>query len=108
MEKLQNISQLCRQHYEKLILSVALLLLAGAVVYLFNESKAQAVKIREIPIGYEKKKVNPVQPVDLNPFLAVLKQAEKAVPLDFSGPHNLFNPVQWRINKGSTQPIKVV
>jgi hypothetical protein len=108
MEKLQNIGQLCRQHYEKIILSVALLLLAGAVIYLFNESKTQAGKIREIPIGYEKKKVNPVQPVELSGFLAVLKQAEKPFVLDFSGPHNLFNPVQWRINKGSTTWIKVV
>ena len=60
MEKLQNIGQLCRQHYEKIILSVALLLLAGAVIYLFNESKTQAAKIRGISIGYEKEKVNPV------------------------------------------------
>jgi len=108
MEKLQNIGQLCRQHYEKIILSVALLLLAGAVIYLFNESKTQAAKIREIPIGYEKKKVNPVQPVEMSGFLAVLKQAEKPLVLDFSGPHNLFNPVQWRINKGSKDVIKVV
>jgi hypothetical protein len=108
MEKLQNIGQLCRQHYEKIILSVALLLLAGAVIYVFNESKTQAAKIREIPIGYEKKKVNPVQPVEMSGFLAVLKQAEKPLVLDFSGPHNLFNPVQWRINKGSKDVIKVV
>jgi hypothetical protein len=108
MEKLQNIGQLCRQHYEKIILSVALLLLAGAVIYLFDESKTQAGKIREIPIGYEKKKVNPVQPVEMKGFLAVLKQAEKPLALDFSGPHNLFNPVQWRINKGSKDVIKVV
>jgi len=108
MEKLQNISQLCRQHYEKIILSVALLLLAGAVIYLFSESKNQARKSREIPIDYEKKKVNPVHPIDLAGFLAVLKQAEKPVALDFAGPHNLFNPVQWRINKGSSQETKIV
>jgi hypothetical protein len=108
MEKLQNIGQLCRQHYEKIILSVALLLLAGAVIYLFNESKTQADKIRAIPTGYEKKKVNPVQPVELSGFLAVLKQADKPPLLDFSEPHNLFNPVQWRIPKGSKDPIKVV
>jgi hypothetical protein len=41
-------------------------------------------------------------------YLAILKLAEKPGALDFSGPHNLLNPVQWRINKGSTQVIKIV
>jgi hypothetical protein len=108
MEKLRNIGQLSRQHYEKFLLSIALLLLAAAVIYLFGESKRQADIIRQIPVGYEKRPVRAVPPVDLSGSLAALKQTEKPGALDFSGPHNLFNPVKWQINKGSTIPIKVV
>ena len=108
MEKLRNLSLLGRQHYEKIILSVALMLLAGAVLYLFGESRRQVVIIRGIPTDFAGKAVKAVGAVNLSANAATLKRAEKPLALEFSGPHNLFNPVEWRINKGATEVTKVV
>ena len=108
MEQLRKVGQICRQHYEKLLLSIALLLLGGAVLYLFSESKTQAEIIRKIPVDFEKRTVYTVKPVDLTNTIRVLKQAESPQALSFSQPHNLFNPVQWQIPAGSTTLIKKV
>ena len=108
MEQLRKVGQICRQHYEKLLLSIALLLLGGAVLYLFSESKTQAEIIRKIPVDFEKRTVSTVKPVDLTNAFRALKQAESPQALNFSPPHNLLNPVQWQIPAGSTTPIKKV
>lgn len=108
MEQLRKVSEVCRQHYEKLLLSIALLLLGGAVLYLFSESKTQAEIIRKIPVGFETRRVSTVTPVDLTNYLIAIKQAESPMAFDFSPPHNLFNPVQWQILPGSTVPVKKV
>lgn len=108
MEQLRKVGQICRQHYEKLVLSIALLLLGGTVIYLFSESKRQAEIIRKIPVDFERMTVSTVKPVNLTNHLATLKQAESPRALDFSQPHHLFNPVQWQVLPGSTVPIKKV
>ena len=108
MEQLRKVGQICRQHYEKLVLSLALLLLGVAVLYLFSESKTQAEIIRKIPVDYERKVVSTVKPVNLTNHLLSVKQAESPRVLDFSQPHHLFNPVQWQVLPGSTVPIKKV
>ena len=109
MEQLRKVGQICRQHYEKLVLSLALLLLGGAVVYLYGASKDQAEIIRKIAVDYANKKVNAVKAVDLTNHFAALQRAEAGKAFDFSQPHHLFNPVQWRFNPGTAQPyIKMV
>ena len=108
MEQLRKVGQICRQHYEKLLLSIALLLLGGAVLYLFSESKTQAEIIRKIPVDFEKRTVPTVKSVDLTNHFTAIKQAESPRVLNFSQPHNLFNPVQWQLLPGSTVLIKKV
>lgn len=108
MEQLRKVGQICRQHYEKMLLSIALLLLGGAVLYLFSESKTQAEIIRKIPVDFERRIVPTVKPVDLTNHFTAIKQVESPRVLNFSQPHNLFNPVQWQLLPGSTVLIKKV
>src|SRR5687767_14645886 len=95
MEQLKNLGQVCRQNYEKLILILVLILLAGAVWLLFQASQSEKEKIRQIPIDFDRKAVKLVQPVSLDRFASVFKEATNPPALNFSGPHNLFNPVKW-------------
>ena len=108
MEQLRKVGQICRQHYEKLLLSLALLLLGVAVLYLFSQSKSEQENIRKIPVDFERRTVSAVKPVDLTNHLMAVKQAESTMAFNFSQPHNLFNPVQWQIPPGAKDPIKKV
>lgn len=108
MDQLKKIGQLCRQHYEKLILVFVLLLLAGAVWYLYQESVTEGDKTREMTQGYKTKAGAPVLPVSLDRFTATMKVATNPATLNFAGKHNLFNPVKWQQPRGGGQIIKVV
>jgi len=100
MEQLRNFSQLCRQHYEKLVLTAGLLILAGAVWFLYTASGAEREKIREIPKSVEGRKVKGVQPVSLAGFNMAMKQVETPPVLDLARGHLLFNPVLWQSRAG--------
>lgn len=106
MEQLRNFGQVCRQHYEKFILTAALLILAGAVYFLYEASVAEREKIRDIPKGFEGRKVKSVQPANLSAFNIAIKQIENPPVLDLAKRHHLFNPVQW-VTRGGGQPQKI-
>jgi len=108
MDQLKKIGQLCRQHYEKLILVFVLLLLAGAVWYLFQASQEEAEATRKMTEGYKTKAGAPVEPVSLNRFTAAIKVATNPPALNYAGMHNLFNPVKWQQARGGGPVIKVV
>jgi hypothetical protein len=107
MEQLKNIGQLCRQNYEKLILILVLVLLAVAVWLLFQASQSEKEKIRQIPIGFDRKTVKLVQPVRLDRFASVMKEATNPPALNFAGVHNLFNPVKWQQPRAGGEMVKV-
>lgn len=100
MEQVKKIGQLCRQHYEKLILVFVLLLLAGAVWVLYGASQDENEKVRKMAEGYAKKAGKPIAPVNLAPFEAAMKTVTNRPVLNFSGKHNLFSPVKWQQNRG--------
>lgn len=100
MEQVKKIGQLCRQHYEKLILVFVLLLLAGAVWVLYGASQEESEKIQQMTEGYTKKAGSPIKPVNLLPFEAAMKTATNRPSLNYSGKHNLFSPVKWQQNRG--------
>jgi hypothetical protein len=106
MEQLRNFGQVCRQHYEKFILTAALLILAGAVYFLYAASVAEREKIREIPKGFEGRKVKPIQSANLAYFTAAIKQGENPPLLDLAREHHLFNPVLWE-SRGGGPPQKI-
>ncbi|MEY2410558.1 MAG: hypothetical protein QOF48_3228, partial [Verrucomicrobiota bacterium] len=95
MDQLRKIGQICRQHYEKLILSAALLIFAGAVYYLYQDSIAQREAIRKIAEGFDQLPVKGIKSIDTTSFAAALKQGEHPPGVNFSHPHFLFNPLVW-------------
>ena len=106
MEQLRNFSQVCRQHYEKLVLTAALFIVAGAVWFLYSASVAEREKIRDIPKGFEGRKVKPVQPANLASFNIAIKLVENPPVIEMSRGHLLFNPMPWQSRSGAL-PIKV-
>jgi hypothetical protein len=108
MDQLKNIGQLCRQHYEKLILVFVLLLLAGAVFYLFQASQEEGEATRKMTEGFKTPRGTPVEPASLDRFAAAMKVATNPPTLSFAGKHNLLNPVKWQQPRGGGQIIKVV
>ena len=96
MEFLKKISAVCRLHYEKFLLILVLLGLAGAVLYLIKAKEAEEEMIQTFVKGVEKKSVSQVKPVDLSANDAALTVITNPPPLNLSLPHHLFNPVKWQ------------
>ena len=96
MKFLRNLSGLLKRHYEKVLLALALLGFIGAVIYL-NEMKSKEndrIELYNKDIGRRKPK--PVPSVDLSVLSTALSHATNPDTLNFSPPHNLFNPVKWQ------------
>ena len=108
MDQLKKIGLLCRQHYEKLILVFVLLLLAGAVWYLFQASQEEGDKTRTMTEGFKTRAGAPVETVKLDRFTAAMKIVTNPPTLNYAGAHNLFNPVKWQQPRGGGQIVKVV
>ncbi len=108
MEQLKNLLQFCRQHYEKLLFSFVLLLLATAIFYLYQASQDEKDKIRLIPIAFERKSGKPIPPVSLAGFEAAIKETTNPPALNLSGKHNLCNPVKWQQPRAGGPMVKVV
>jgi hypothetical protein len=95
MEQLKRIGALGRQHYEKVILVLVLVLMAVAVWVIFEQSQEERDKISKIPVGFDRRAVKGVKPVDLAPIEKSLKAATNPPSLNLGGSHNLFSPVLW-------------
>ena len=108
MEQLKRIGMVCRQHYEKLILSFVLLLLAVAVWWIYQASQDERENVRKIPAGFEKKSVKGVTPFNLSAYQAAIRTGTNPPGLNLSGKHNLFNPVKWQQARQGGPIIKVV
>ncbi|MEO8428610.1 MAG: hypothetical protein ABI651_16040 [Verrucomicrobiota bacterium] len=96
MALLKKIGEFVKSHYEKIILSVVLLGLAGAAAYLplkisENQKMLQSAKEFQPVPGKSKPK-----PVDLSSDQILLKRVEMLTNLDLARPHNLLNPVTWK------------
>jgi len=107
MEQVKKISDVCRQHYEKLLLVLALILLAGAVFYLYTESQKEKEASEQAPGGVKSKNPKLLARVNLAPFVEVTSAATNAPILNWSGKHNTFNPVKWQQQRTGDEPIKV-
>ena len=106
MEQLKKLGQVCRQNYEKAILVVVLLLLAVGVWMLYENSQTEKQKLEEMTKEYIDKAGKPIASVDLAQFEIIAKAATNRPALNYSGKHNLFNPVKWQFVRGGL-PIKV-
>ncbi len=92
-----------KQHYEKVILGLAMLALVyvayGVLTDNSEEAIAEQVQARERPDDKDKK---PMPQMVMTDYHATLARLEKAETLNLSNPHNLFNPVQWRVTRQGT------
>src|SRR5215210_3518670 len=94
--ELGKVGDIFKNHYEKVILGLALLGLAAAVVILMRASAAEQDKIKEYLTEVARRAAAPVKPVDLARLEGTLKQAQAPPPLTLDGEHKLFNPVKWQ------------
>ena len=96
MDFLKKIGDACRLHYEKILLSLVLIGLATAVLYLNKTKEDEETKIQNFLKEVGKRSVAQVKPSDLSANDAALKVITNPPPLNFSLPHHLFNPVKWQ------------
>ena len=87
--------QFLKNHYEKVLLSVVLLILVGAAVVLTIQVNQEHGKLATIEAGLQQTTNVPVQFRPLEPYLATVAKATNPPAIDFSGQHLLFNPVRW-------------
>src|SRR5688572_1141395 len=105
--ELGKVGDVFRQHYEKIILGLALLGLAVAVAVLMQSSQSEQNKIQEYLAQVERRSGAPVPPLDLARLEQTMKRAENPPGLELAGAHNLFNPVKWQ-RGGDGRIIKLV
>ena len=92
-----------KEHYEKAILGLAMLALVyvayGVLTDNSEEAIAEQIQARSRPALEQKKEMSPM---DMRRYHGTLARLEKDEPLNLSNPHNLFNPVQWRVTRQGT------
>jgi len=96
MESLKKLGEPLRQHFEKILLILVLLGLAGTVYYLFQKNQEEQETIREFFNVKTTQKTKPVDVIDLSGFENDRKRLQNPAELNLSPPHNLFNPVKWQ------------
>lgn len=96
MDSLKKIGDVGRQHWEKILLILVLLGLGAAVLFLMGESQTQKQKINEYFETKVRQKVKGVEVVDLTEHNKAVESLSNPPELDFTTPHNLFNPVKWQ------------
>src|SRR5262245_29216295 len=96
MESIKRIGKLGRQHYEKILLLLAVIALGGAVWYLYLQSLSEKDKIDEYFKTKTRQKVKAVESVDLTAFEKAKQSLEQPQKLELGLPHNLLNPVKWQ------------
>ena len=86
-----------KQHFEKGILAIAMLVMGYVAFTLYTDADEQQTNIQEQiderRMGGGKSELGEI---DMTPYTGALAKLENTQPLALSNPHNLFNPVQWR------------
>jgi hypothetical protein len=100
MDSLKQLGEICKQHYEKLILIVALVVLGVAVCWLYMENEREKEKIKEFFTEAQRKSAKMVPPADLTNYYAAVAKLQNPPPLELTLPHYLFNPVKWKQTQG--------
>jgi len=85
-----------KKHYEKILLSVVLLGLVGALVFLPFLIISDQDTQRRMKEGIIHVKVAPLPALDLTRETNVFERLESPYKLDFSTTNKLFNPIQWQ------------
>lgn len=84
-----------KKHYEKVLLSVVLLILAAAAGWLSIRVKGKQNELRQkIDVAFNPGE-RPLPPVDLATNEAVLARIQKPLQLELTVSNHVFNPMQW-------------
>lgn len=87
-----------KNHYEKLILSLVLLLMAGGAVMLVLEAgsvESQLAEFKKPLVAQDGQKPPPPDPL---PFRIALSNAQQPRLLDLNRDHRVFNPELWLVD----------
>jgi hypothetical protein len=96
-----------KKHYEKILLTVVLLGLVGALVFLPFLIAGDQEKVRNMTGVVLNPKVQPLPSLDLARQTNVMSRLQSPFSLDFSTTNRLFNPLQWqRRTDGTLVPVK--
>ncbi|MCW5556717.1 MAG: hypothetical protein KIT22_02570 [Verrucomicrobiae bacterium] len=94
-----------KKHYEKLILSVVLLVVAGTAFWLVQKVDTVRTTLAEQlnqTVGGKKKAL---KPADLTNDVVALQQLSQPYELELSKGHSVFNPIRWiRGTDGAPRP----
>ena len=92
-----------KEHYEKAILGLAMLALVSVAYGVLTDKSEEAIEEQKEAREPERLKIKkPMPQMVMTDYHATLARLEKAETLNLSNPHNLFNPVQWRVTRQGT------
>ena len=86
-----------KNHYEKIVLSVVLLLMATAAVLLVIQVRSVEEELRAFRQVVVETGGQSVERPKTNPYTAILTKAQPPV-VDLVQPHKVFNPERWLMN----------
>jgi hypothetical protein len=87
--------QFLKKHYEKIIFSLVLVLLAVAAGLLSIQAKVEAENISVAVQEIATTQPIPVEPLKFDKFEAGIKKMQTPPSLDLSVSNHVFNPVKW-------------
>jgi hypothetical protein len=85
-----------KKHYEKIILSVVLLGLVGALLVLPFLIANDQDRLKTVTETIINERAAPLPPLDLTRQSNVLERLQSPASFDFSTTNKLFNPVEWK------------
>lgn len=85
-----------KKHYEKIILSVVLVGLVGALVFLPFMIDSDKQRVSDVVNSILSPKVVPLPELDVTNLTEVLQRLRSSVELDLATTNHLFNPVEWQ------------
>jgi hypothetical protein len=95
-----------KKHYEKIVLCMVLLGLAGAALWKSSDIKRIREQLQDVTVA-PPPKTAPLAPIDLKPDELALEQITNPPPVVLSGDHNLFDPVTWK-RKANGELMKII
>lgn len=85
------------KHYEKLILGVVLLGMAGAAALLPLKISQVRDDLQQATRNIDQRKIKPLPDYEMSTNNAVLRRVKNPVKLTLAAPgHNVFNPIKWK------------
>lgn len=97
-----------KKHYEKILLTVVLMGLVGALVFLPVLIRRDQDEVDQMTTAVINPPIKPLSALDLTRQSNAFERLQSPYSLDFSTTNKLFNPLQWQKKAdGSVVPVKL-